>query len=164
MPTEIAQWFADVHHARPDVGRPAVDYCRAKTTLIGQQVNYYGANSNTSLTAKMLEFGRKHEVVCDVATQKVWSATYTAINLCETDAKTRETNRADLSRHKVAAGQTVSFIDSDTKRSSFSTIRRSSLRATGRSGRRHTATCTERWTATHHRSNSALTGPLDAYD
>lgn len=39
-----------------------------KQLLIGQQVNYYEADSNTELTAQVLELRRKHVVVRDLAT------------------------------------------------------------------------------------------------
>jgi len=84
-----------------------------KQLRIGQQINYYEDSSNTELTGQVLEFRRKHVVVRDVATQKRWLIPYTSINLGGADVKIREADRAGLSRHEVAVGETVGFIDSE---------------------------------------------------
>lgn len=55
--------------------------------LIGQQVSYYEIDSNTELTAQVLEFRRKQVVVRDLVTQKLWLIPYTAINLDGVDVK-----------------------------------------------------------------------------
>jgi ribosome maturation factor RimP len=86
-----------------------------KQLLIGQQINYYDAGSNTEFTAQVLEFRRKQVVVRDVATQKRWLIPYTAINLGGADIKIREADRAGLSRHEVAVGETVGFIDGENR-------------------------------------------------
>lgn len=84
-----------------------------KQLLIGQQINYYEDSSNTELTGQVLEFRRKHVVVRDPATNKRWLIAYTAINLGGADVKIREADRAGLSRHEVAVGDVVGFIDGE---------------------------------------------------
>ncbi len=84
-----------------------------KQLLIGQQINYYEDSSNTELTGQVLEFRRKHVVVRDPATNKRWLIAYTAINLGGADVKIREADRAGLSRHEVAVGEVVGFIDGE---------------------------------------------------
>jgi hypothetical protein len=86
-----------------------------KQLLIGQQINYYEDSSNTELTGQVLEFRRKHVVVHDPATNKRWLIAYTAINLGGADIKIREADRAGLSRHEVAVGETVGFIDGENR-------------------------------------------------
>lgn len=84
-----------------------------KQLLIGQQINYYEDSSNTELTGQVLEFRRKHVVVRDPATNKRWLIAYTSINLGGADVKIREADRAGLSRHEVAVGDVVGFIDGE---------------------------------------------------
>ena len=102
--------------------------------LIGQQVSYYEAGSNTELTAQVLEFRRKQVVVRDLVTQKLWLIPYTAINLDGVDVKIREADRVGLSRHEVSVGETVGFIDREHRQRHGKIIRLNDKTVTLESG------------------------------
>lgn len=61
----------------------------------------------------MLELRRKQAVVLDLDTRKRWLISYAAINLDGTDIAIREQPSQGLSRHAVAVGDVVGFLDRD---------------------------------------------------
>ncbi|POZ63880.1 hypothetical protein [Chromobacterium alticapitis] len=78
---------------------------------VGQQVAYFDPATNQQHPATVVEFRRKEVVVCQQASGQYWAMPYTAINLDGADVKIRETGRPGLSRHELAVGETVGFLD-----------------------------------------------------
>ena len=83
---------------------------------LGQQITFFNARTNCEHAATIIEFRRK-EVLVRLTEDPLqhWSIPYVAINLDGTDVKIRESGRSGLSRHEVAVGETVGFLDQERR-------------------------------------------------
>lgn len=89
----------------------------------GQQVAYFDPTTNQQHAATVVEFRRKEVVVCQQASGQYWVIPYTAINLDGADVKIRESGRLGLSRHELAVGETVGFLDHEQRQRQGQIIR-----------------------------------------
>ncbi|QND82998.1 Uncharacterized protein ChrSV_0770 [Chromobacterium vaccinii] len=90
---------------------------------IGQEVTYFAPTTNQQHAATVVEFRRKKVVVRQQVDGQYWTIPYTAINLDGVDIKIRETGRPGLSRHEVAVGETVGFMDQEQRQRQGQIIR-----------------------------------------
>ncbi len=56
-------------------------------------------------------------------TGQLWALAYTAINVNRVDVSIRETSQPGVSRHEVAIGDTVGFLDHDQRQRSGQVVR-----------------------------------------
>ncbi|PRP68648.1 MULTISPECIES: hypothetical protein [Chromobacterium] len=82
---------------------------------IGQQVAYFDPATNQQHAASVVEFRRKEVVVRRQESGQYWVIPYAAINLDGADVKIRETGHPGLSRHELAVGETVGFLDHEQR-------------------------------------------------
>lgn len=90
---------------------------------IGQEIEYFDARSNRLRPARVLEFRNKDVVVRQEDTGEHWLIAYSAINLDGRDVSIRDTPRHGLSRHEVAVGETVGFLDHEHRQRSGQIVR-----------------------------------------
>ncbi len=90
---------------------------------IGQTIDYFDPQANTSHTGQLVELRRKQAVVLDAATGQRWLISYAAINLDGADVDIRERPRQGLGRNEVAVGDRVGFVGRDHKERSGRIIR-----------------------------------------
>lgn len=90
---------------------------------IGQAIEYFDAQANTSRRGKVLELRRKQAVILDQDDGRRWLIAYAAINLDGTDVQIREQARQGLGRNEVAIGDAVGFIDRNQQQRSGRIIR-----------------------------------------
>jgi hypothetical protein len=83
---------------------------------LGQQITFFNASTNREHAATIIEFRRKEVLVqLQEDPRQYWGIPYVAINLEGTDVKIRESGRSGLSRHEVAVGETVGFLDQERR-------------------------------------------------
>ena len=80
---------------------------------VGQKITFFDARTNKEHDATVVEFQRKGVVVCLARLPVPLIVPYTAINIDGVDVKIREPDAMGLSRHEVAVGETVGFLDHD---------------------------------------------------
>lgn len=90
---------------------------------VGQTIEYFDPQANTSHAGQLLELRRKQAVVRDTATGQRWLISYAAINLEGADVEIRESPRQGLGRNEVAVGDLVGFVGRDHKERSGRIIR-----------------------------------------
>ena len=90
---------------------------------IGQDVEYFDPRANRLCPGKILEFRTKEVLVRQTDTGQLWALAYTAINVNRVDVSIRETSQPGLSRHEVAIGDTVGFLDHDHRQRSGQVVR-----------------------------------------
>lgn len=90
---------------------------------IGQDIEYFDAQANTSQCGKVLELRRKQAVILNQNDGKRWLISYVAINLDGADVQIREQPRQGLGRNEVAIGDDVGFLDRNQQQRSGRIIR-----------------------------------------
>ena len=90
---------------------------------IGQKVEYFDALANKLRPAQVREFRAKEVLVRATDTGEHWLIAYTAINLDGVDIRIRDNSQRGLSRHEVALGDTVGFLDREQRQRSGQVIR-----------------------------------------
>lgn len=90
---------------------------------VGQTIEYFDVQANTSRRGKVLELRRKQVVVLDQNDGKRWLISYVAINLDGADVKIREQPRQGLGRNEVAISDAVGFLDRNQHQRSGRIIR-----------------------------------------
>lgn len=90
---------------------------------IGQEIEYFDARSNRLCRARVLEFRTKEVLVRQTDTGEHWLIAYSAINLDGMDVSIRDTPQRGLSRHEVAVGDTVGFLDHEQRQRSGQIVR-----------------------------------------
>jgi hypothetical protein len=90
---------------------------------VGQDVQYFGPQSNALRRGKVLEMRRKQAVVLDMDDARRWLISYAAINLDGSDVQIRENKAQGLGRNEVAIGDVVGFVDRDQNQRTGKIIR-----------------------------------------
>ena len=90
---------------------------------IGQGIEYFDARSNRLCPARVLEFRNKDVVVRQEGTGEHCLIAYSAINLDGRDVSIRDNPLHGLSRHEVAVGETVGFLDHEHRQRSGQIVR-----------------------------------------
>lgn len=90
---------------------------------IGQEVEYFDARANRLCPGQILEFRSKEVLVRQIDTGQHWLLAYTAINVNRIDVGIREKSQHGLSRHEVAIGDTVGFLDQEHRQRSGQVVR-----------------------------------------
>ena len=85
---------------------------------IGQEIEYFDARANKLRPAQVREFRTKEVLVRETDTGEHWLIAYTAINLEGVDVSIRDNPPQGLSRHEVAIGDTVGFLDHEHRQRS----------------------------------------------
>ncbi|MBP9713913.1 MAG: hypothetical protein KBD60_09525 [Sterolibacterium sp.] len=89
----------------------------------GITIEYFEPQANRAFKGQLLEMRRKQAVILNLETQKRWLISYSAINLDGTDVEIREQPQQGLSRHAVAIGDIVGFIDREQQQRSGKILR-----------------------------------------
>lgn len=82
---------------------------------IGMTIEYFDYRDNSAVKAQLLEMRRKNAVVRDLNSKKIWVISYAAINLGGSDVEVRDQPASGLSRHALAVGDLVGFLDKDQR-------------------------------------------------
>lgn len=90
---------------------------------VGQQVEYFDARANRLCPGQVLECRNKEVLLRQGDTGERWLICYTAINLDGIDVHIRENPSRGLSRHEVAIGDTVGFLDHEQQQRTGQIIR-----------------------------------------
>jgi hypothetical protein len=90
---------------------------------IGQSVEYYDAKDNQLYRGTVLELRQKQVLILREDRAERWLMPYTSINLGGVDAKIRDSSSQGLSRHEVAVGDIVGFLDKQQQQRNGQVIR-----------------------------------------
>jgi hypothetical protein len=90
---------------------------------LGQEVEYFDPRANRLCLGNIQEFRSKEVLVRQTDTGQLWALAYTAINVNRVDVSIRETSQPGVSRHEVATGDTVGFLDHDQRQRSGQVVR-----------------------------------------
>jgi len=90
---------------------------------IGQEIEYFDARANKLRPAQVREFRTKEVLVREIDTGEHWLIAYTTINLDGVDVSIRDNPQQGLSRHEVAIGDTVGFLDHEHRQRSGQIVR-----------------------------------------
>jgi hypothetical protein len=90
---------------------------------LGQSIEYFDPQANTSRRGKLLELRRKQAIVLDQDDGKRWLIDYASINLDGADVQIREQPQQGLGRNEVAIGEVVGFLDRNQQQRSGRVIR-----------------------------------------
>jgi hypothetical protein len=104
---------------------------------VGMSVEYFEPQANRTFKGQLLEMRRKQAVVLGLETRKRWLISYAAINLDGTDVAIREQPKHGLSRHAVAVGDVVGFLDRDQQQRSGRILRLNDKTVTLQVGAQH---------------------------
>lgn len=77
----------------------------------GMTIEYFDAQDNRAYQGRVLALKRKQAAVLNLETKKAWLISYASINLAGADVTIRDQPRTGLSRHTVAVGDWVGFVD-----------------------------------------------------
>ncbi len=90
---------------------------------VGQLIEYFDSQGNTSCKAKIIELNRKRALVLELATGKYWLLDYAAINIDGADVQIREQPQRGLGHNEVAVGEIVGYLDRNQQQRSGRVIR-----------------------------------------